>query len=103
VGTIPAELRAGIATQLNLLVRGGLPELLTWVRHYGPSGASLVAQPDEIWTHRESDATPMVSGGWSVVMPLWTSEESPSDLSAELEVTPDGEARILDGAAPVVQ
>ena len=38
----------------------------------------------------------MVSGGWSVVMPLWTSEESPSDLSAELEVTPDGEARILD-------
>jgi hypothetical protein len=47
------RLRAAIATQLNLLVRGELPELLTQVRHYGPNGASLVAQPDEIWTHRE--------------------------------------------------
>jgi hypothetical protein len=88
--------RAAILTQLDLLVRGELPELLTWVRDYGPGGAGLVAQPDEIWTHRESDATAMTSGGWFVVVPLWTSEESPSDLSAELEITPDGEARILD-------
>ena len=38
----------------------------------------------------------MTAGGWWAVVPLWTSAESPSDLSAELEVGTDGEARILD-------
>jgi hypothetical protein len=28
------------------------------------------------------------------VVPLWTTDESPSDLSAEVDVTPDGIATI---------
>jgi hypothetical protein len=96
VGTIPAGLRAVIATQLDLLVRGELPEILTWVADYGPGGAQLIPQPDEIWTHEGSDAGPMTGGGWWAVVPLWTSAESPSDLSAEVKVGADGEARILD-------
>jgi hypothetical protein len=96
VGIIPVELRATISSQLDLLVRGELPELLTWVMDYGPEGAHLIPQPDEIWTHKSSDAGPMTGGGWWAVVPLWTSAESTSDLSAEVEVGAAGEARILD-------
>jgi hypothetical protein len=96
VGIIPAELRATVSSQLDLLVRGELPELLTWVRDYRSGAAHLILQPTEIWTHPRSAAGPMTAGGWWAVVPLWTSAESPSDLSAELEVGTDGEARILD-------
>jgi hypothetical protein len=38
----------------------------------------------------------MTSGGWHLVVPLWTTDESPSDLSAELLIAPDGVATIHD-------
>jgi hypothetical protein len=91
---IPEELRPQIARQLELLVEGQLPEFLTWVHDYGTHGAVLIHQPDEIWDHRWSSATPMNAGGWYVVVPLWTTEASPSDLSAELIIEVDGTCRI---------
>ncbi len=77
-------------------MRGDLPELLTWVRNYGEDGALLVEQPADIWEHRYTDVARMIGGGWHVVVPLWTEQESPSDLSAEIIVTPGGAATIYD-------
>jgi len=94
VAAVPSDLRIAIFSQLQALVRGDLPELLTWVRQYKGVGTALVTQPMEIWTHRETEVTPIRDGGWHIVVPLWTSDESPSDLSAGVTVTPDGHARI---------
>jgi len=89
-------LRPAVRTQLDALVRGELPDMLLWVRRYGESGAVLVAQPDEIWNHPWSDALQRVDGSWSVVVPLWTEDEAPSDLTAELSVDAAGAATIDD-------
>lgn len=78
------------------LVRGELPELLIWVHAYGESGATLTEQPEEIWTHPASSAIQVHDGGWHVVLPLWTTDESPSDLSVEVIVEPDGSAEVHD-------
>lgn len=66
------------------------------LREYGPAGATLVEQPEAMWTHRWTELTPMNGGGWHLVVPLWTTDESPSDLSAELFIKPDGTATIHD-------
>jgi hypothetical protein len=96
VGAVPNELRSAIEDQLSRLVRGDLPEMLTWVRNYGQDGAVLIEQPADIWDHRYTDAARTIDGGWHVVVPLWTEQESPSDLSAEIIVTASGAARIHD-------
>lgn len=70
--------------------------MLVWVHDYGDDGAVLVPQPDEIWTHPWSDALLGVDGTWSIVVPLWTEDEAPSDLSAEVFVSADGTAILYD-------
>lgn len=70
--------------------------MLTSVTAYGASGAVLIAQPDAIWTHPDSQVESRHDGtAWGVV-PLWTTEESPSDLSAEFEVDAAGRVEIRD-------
>ena len=96
MAVVPEELRPAIAEQLAALVGGSLPDLLVWVRQYGQDGASLIQQPTAIWTHSRTSVTPVIGGGWVVVLPLWTTEESPSDLSAEILVTSEGRATIHD-------
>lgn len=64
------------------------------MRRYGANGATLVRQPDDLWHHRYADAVRTNDGGWHVVVPLWTTEEAPSDLSAEVLVGPDGTATL---------
>jgi hypothetical protein len=96
VSAVPIELRAAVAGELDRLVRGELPALLLWVNNYGTEGAVLVQQPDEIWEHRFTDAVRTDDGGWHVVVPLFTTAESPSDLSAELNVDPGGNATLHD-------
>jgi hypothetical protein len=91
MGVVPEEYRASIRTQLNLLVSGGLPHLLFWVERYP---ASLVAQPDAIWSHGDSEINFRDDGTAWGVLPLWTTDESPSDLSAEIEIAVDGLATI---------
>ena len=93
---MPEDLRAPVAALLSALVRGDLPDQLTWMENYGPAGAALVPQPSGIWTHVRADAVRRDDGGRHLVLPLWTAEESPSDLSAEVAVGPDGTAEILD-------
>ena len=95
VVTVPVELRIAIGAELAALVRGDRPELLTWVREYGDDGATLIAQPDDIWTDGRTEMTRTVHGGWHVVLPLWTVDESPSDLSAEVDVSAEGAAQLL--------
>jgi hypothetical protein len=90
------QLRPSVAVELDALVRALRPEVLTWVRRYGHRGASVVAQPEEIWTHAWTGAIPTSGGGRSIVVPLWTTDESPSDLSAELTVRPDGVVTLDD-------
>lgn len=96
MATVPDRLRGPIATELRSLVRGDRPELLTWVREYGEHGATLIDQPDAVWTHPDTQVTETSIGGWLVIVPLWTIDEAPSDLSAELEVASDGTATITD-------
>jgi hypothetical protein len=96
MASVPVELRTTIGGELDALVRGERPELLTWVREYGEAGATLIAQPDDIWTHERTEVSRMTHGGWHVVLPLWTVDESPSDLSAEVEASADGAVRLLD-------
>ena len=75
---------------------GRRPDLLVWVHDYGESGAELVAQPEAIWEHPQTDYLEREDGTAAIVVPLWTLEESPSDLSAELEVTEAGAVEITD-------
>jgi hypothetical protein len=93
---VPVELRAALKAELDALVRGHRPAMLTWVERYGGHGAQLVEQPEAIWSHPDTSAV-ATADGWHVVVPLWTTDEFPSDLSAELSVSPDGShARVLD-------
>ena len=85
-----------MALELNRLVLGELPYLLHWANNYGTEGAVLIEQPDEIWEHRHTDALRTDDGGWHVVIPLFTTTESPSDLSAEIIVDPMGNATLHD-------
>jgi hypothetical protein len=93
---IPDPLRPVIADALTKIVAGdeeslrrdgilrNQGDLWLWVREYP---AELVPQPAEIWTHRHSEAGELDDGsGWWVVLPMWTKEESPSDLSLEMTV-----------------
>jgi hypothetical protein len=85
-----------VREQLDRLAAGDFPDLMTWVRRYGRDGAMLVRQPDAIWEHPRSTAVQTDEGGWHVVLPLWTTNESPSDLSAEVLVAADGTAVVHD-------
>jgi hypothetical protein len=73
-----------------------MPELLVCVRDYGPSGATLIDQPASIFDHPRADAVRVTNGGRHVVVPLFTAEEAPSDLSAEIAIDVEGTARITD-------
>jgi len=96
MGAVPENLRPAIGEVLRQLVAGGLPEMFTWVHEYGDQGATLVNQPEELWTHEWTDAVRTDDGGWHVVVPLWTTDEAPSDLSAEVVVNPAGAVVLHD-------
>ena len=87
---MPIALQPALAELLQQLVDGEFPDMLHWVREYGSTGATLVQQPEAIWSHPETSVIPTSDGGWHIVLPLWTTDESPSDLSAELVVEPSG-------------
>lgn len=88
------QYRAAIRVALDALVRGERPELLTWVQSYGGSGTTLVDQPEEIWTHQESDHFLRNDGSVNVLLPVWTADESPSDLTADIRIDANGTAAI---------
>jgi hypothetical protein len=96
MAAVPVELRAAVAHELDRLVRGDLPHLLHWVNSHRDQGVLLIRQPDEIWEHRYTDALRTDDGGWHVVVPLFTTTESPSDLSAQIVVDPTGNATLHD-------
>lgn len=96
MGVIPERHREALRVALDELVAGRRPELMTWVDGYGASGAELVHQPSEMWDHPLTDFLPRPDGTAHVVVPLWTRDETPSDLSAECELTVTGEVEIVD-------
>ena len=70
--------------------------MLTWVDAYRASGAVLIEQPEDVWMHPASQVELRQDGtAWGVV-PLWTTDEGPSDLSAEFEVDAQGRVEIRD-------
>lgn len=82
-------------------MRGAYPDMLLWVHRYGPrgeaaSGAVLIDQPAEIFDHRYADAIEMAAGGWALDLPLWTDQESPSELTASVTVAVDGTVTVGD-------
>ena len=93
---VPERYRASIRHELDDRVAGARPELLTWVHQYGDDGATLIEQPEDIWAHERADVIERTDGSAYVVLPLWTTEEAPSDLSAEVEIAVDGTAEISD-------
>lgn len=93
---IPQVHRDAVREALDALVAGQRPELMTWVHAYGEAGAELISQPDEVWEHPRTEYLPREDGSASIVVPLWTREEAPSDLSAECEVTTSGGVEITD-------
>lgn len=96
MGKIPERHRPVVRAALEELVEGRRPDLLVWMRNYGASGADLVTQPEAMWDHPETDYLEREDGSASIVVPLWTVEESPSDLSAELEMTSAGAVELTD-------
>jgi hypothetical protein len=69
-------------------VKGLEGDPLLWVREYP---AELVPLSADVWTHPEADSFAFDDGsGWAVVLPMWTTTESPSDLSLEMSVTKRG-------------
>ena len=93
MGVIPEEYRDAIRRELDALVDGKRPEMLTWVTAYP---ARFVRQPDLIWSHAESEVIKRADGTAYGVVPLWTADEAPSDLSAELEIDRHGAVTISD-------
>lgn len=93
---IPERYRQQIRAELDALARGVYPSLLTWVHGYGSSSAALIVQPDDVWTHPHSEVEARQDGTAFGVVPLWTTEESPSDLCAEFEVDARGRVEICD-------
>ena len=93
---IPSGSRPALRRELDALVAGERPELLIWVQNYGRSGTSLVSQPESIWDHARTDFVVRSDGSSYGTAPLWTVDESPSDLTVEFEVTSEGAAAITD-------
>jgi hypothetical protein len=66
-------------------------DLGLWIRQYGPSGATVVPLPPEAWTSSEAIAIDGQPGVWAIVVDIWTTDESPSDLTLEATVTESAE------------
>lgn len=64
-----------------------------WVREYP---ATPIPQPEAIWSHPLSEVQVRNDGTAWRVLPLWMMDESPSDLSAELEIDEQGRVTISD-------
>lgn len=96
MGVIPEEHRPAVRAALDELVAGGRPDLMVWLRRYGDSGAELAPQPDAVWEHRLTEVVERGDGTLAFNLPLWTAQESPSDLSAEGEIDADGAVRLTD-------
>jgi hypothetical protein len=79
---VPESLRPALAAVVDSLAAGDYAaidtsgDVGTWIRQYP---ATLRPLPPEAWA--DADAVPIETGGWSVVVPLWTVEEGRSDLS----------------------
>jgi hypothetical protein len=93
VNVVPEQYRDAIQTELDALVGGKRPDLMAWVTAYP---VQLVRQPDLIWSHAESEVIEREDGTVFGVLPLWTTDESPSDLSVEFEIDPHGTVTISD-------
>jgi hypothetical protein len=93
VSVVPQKYRDAIQRELDALVSGERPELMTWVTAYP---ATLVRQPDLIWSHGESEVVERDDGTAYGVLPLWTADESPSDLSVEIEIDAHGKVTLSD-------
>lgn len=92
---VPTELRPALSEVLQQLVRGDFPDMLLWVRGYGPSGATLVQQPEPIWSHRRWSVIRRNDGAWRIALPLWTTDESPGG-----PVGRTGRPAVRNGRAP---
>ncbi|MBC3762191.1 RidA family protein [Quadrisphaera oryzae] len=92
---VPEHLRAAVFTELEALRRGERPDQHhTVVAVY--DGPVLIEQPDDIWEHPWSEVTTTDEGGWEVAVPLWTTIGSPSELTAIVDVDPEGRATLAD-------
>jgi hypothetical protein len=93
MAVIPEKYRDAIRAELDALAHGDYPELLMWVTAYP---AQLVRQPDLIWSHPESEVLEREDGTAIGVVPLWTTKDAPSDLSAEFEIDRKGSVDIFN-------
>ena len=93
MGVIPEKHRDAIRDELDALVAGRHTEMARWVTAY-PS--RLVRQPDLIWSHAQSEVIERDDGTAFGVVPLWTADEAPSDLSMEFEIDRHGAVTISD-------
>jgi hypothetical protein len=93
MGNVPEAYRVAIRLELDALTTGERPEQLLWVREYP---ATLIPQPEEIWTHADASLHTREDGSAWCVLPLWTTDESPSDLSVEIDIDPEGRVTIHD-------
>lgn len=100
---LPDRFRALTADLVDTLVRGDFASLdrdgrsgrvgaEALQRSVSDYGRTLTALPDEAFDLVESGAVDARPGEWWIVVPLWTVEEGPSDLSLELAAlhTSDG-------------
>ena len=96
MAVVPEQLRPEVRALLDQLVAGGFPEMLVWVRRYGLDGAVLIEQPEEIWSHRLTHVGERADGSFWVELPLWTTTEAPSDLTADFEAAAGGRVELRD-------
>jgi hypothetical protein len=90
---VPERFRAVVAKAVALIAAGDLAALrdhpgirlrsqdpLIWVRDYP---ATITALPAEAWDIADAIENHEHPGTWSLVVPLWTTQEGRSDLSLE--------------------
>lgn len=93
IGVVPEVLRPAIRAELQAIVTGDGPGVMLRVREYP---ATLIPKPEAMWSHPLSEVQVPNDGTAWCVLPLWTMDESASDLSAELEIDEQGRVTISD-------
>lgn len=96
VSVVTDEFAPALRRELDVLVDGDLPDLLLWVRRYGDTGTTLVCKPALIWSHLRSSFVRRTDGSFHGELPLWTTDESPSDLCVEVEISCGGVVSLTD-------
>jgi hypothetical protein len=94
--SVPEHLRPAVRAEISALVRGERPDHDGIVEIVYDEPGVLVDPPEAVWAHPACEVSRSDDGGWSIAVPLWTTTDAPSELTALVDVDPSGNATLSD-------